>query len=265
MDWGAPGERRSCSSCSGQRGCYRRRSWAARTACLRPARLAPYRARSARAISASGDSDPSQQAIPTEHVSFTRSYLSQAFDDPMGLDHRAIGQQQGELLASVASDQIRIPDLPLPSSCRLHEQLVAGLMTTTVVECLEMIEVEKGNRHRLSGSQGARQLRWQSLVPGAAVGDPGQRVRPRNLAQAADQLPSLRDQPLHRQAHHRPNACPHQRPPPLTGRITRLAQQDDRCHKHHGHHDKCRRQLDPGSVERQPTDRQQDERAIPGD
>ncbi len=51
-------------------------------------------------------------------------------------------------------------------------------------------------------------------------------------------------------------ACPQERPPPLTGRITWLALQEDRRHEHHAHHDKCQPQLTRGSVERQPTDRQ---------
>ncbi len=56
------------------------------------------------------------------------------------------GQEQAELLAAVAGEQLTGPEQRGPGRDGLAEQQVPGLVAVRVVEALEVVEVQQGHR-----------------------------------------------------------------------------------------------------------------------
>ena len=104
---------------------------------------------------------------------------------------RAARERDGELLAAVAGERVAGPELGDPGGRALLQEPVAGLVTALVVVVLEEVEVEHRDAERLVVAAGARQLARELLLPGAAVEEPGQVVRARDLLEASEQVGAL--------------------------------------------------------------------------
>src|SRR4051812_45433149 len=68
--------------------------------------------------------------------------LAEALEDREGRVGGAVGQEDGELLAAVAGEDVGRSEDGAPGSGGLLEQAVAGLVAAGVVEGLEVVEVE---------------------------------------------------------------------------------------------------------------------------
>ena len=100
-------------------------------------------------------------------------------------------QQDGELLAAVAGDEVVPPQFAPRQTCgdRL-EAGIAGRVAVAVVEPLEVIDVDHQEGERLAGLRAGTPLGTQSRVERAPVGDPGEPVELRQRLE----LPVLLDQ-----------------------------------------------------------------------
>src|SRR5207253_10754060 len=115
-------------------------------------------------------------AVPAGHARRAglpqRRRFPQALDDGPGLLEAASRQQDDELLAAVARDEVRGPERLAPDRGELAQQAVTGLVAVFVVELLEAVEVEHGDADVGALAPGAGELARELLVPGAAVGQP---------------------------------------------------------------------------------------------
>ena len=98
-----------------------------------------------------------------------------------GLQPRA-GQQQQKLLATHAAGQVIDTRDLAHGACELSEYLVTCIVAKTVVDMLEVIDVDGNHRERqrlrLKGADGCLQM--------AAIAQPGQRIGVHVLAQLGD-------------------------------------------------------------------------------
>ena len=79
--------------------------------------------------------------------------VDDALGDLLGLDHRA-GDQDGELVAAEAGDEVVLADDGVQAAGHLDEQLVAGLVPGDVVDGLEAVEVEHEQAALVEGRRG---------------------------------------------------------------------------------------------------------------
>ncbi len=98
-----------------------------------------------------------------------------------------VGAQHGELVAAEARDQVVLPDPSLQSPRDRLQQLVAERVPEGVVDELEAVEVEEEHRGQPVGAA----LRERGVEAGdeqAPIGEPGERVMQRAVAQAAGEI-----------------------------------------------------------------------------
>ena len=86
------------------------------------------------------------------------------------------GEQQGELVAAVAGEHGRRRQGLAPHLGDQAQHPVAGVVALRVVDGLEVVEVQEGRGHRLTGAGGRAHQLVQRLVEAAPVGQPGERV-----------------------------------------------------------------------------------------
>lgn len=90
------------------------------------------------------DCKPEWSIACVEMEAFYR--LANALGDAAGALGVGVGQEHGELLATVAGDKIDIAEVPLDDACDGLEHVVSCLMAVGVVNALEMIEVKNQQR-----------------------------------------------------------------------------------------------------------------------
>ena len=89
---------------------------------------------------------------------------------------RRPGQHERELVAAEAADRVHRPQRLAQQLDQPHEHGVAGGVALAVVDRLEVVEVEHGERERPARARRLGQLRLQALVEPAAVERAGERV-----------------------------------------------------------------------------------------
>ena len=104
---------------------------------------------------------------------------------------RTAGQDQRELLAAVPGQQVGGAQALVGLAAQRPEQAIAGLVPVTVVEDLEVVEVDQADRDRAPVAHRAGDLALQMLVPGAAVGQAGEGIRARQALEAAPRTPVM--------------------------------------------------------------------------
>ena len=92
-----------------------------------------------------------------------------AFRHHRGIGSLAAGQDEQELLAAVAADEIAIAEAGLHAAGRLLEHRVPGRMAVGVVDALEVVDVGDRDRHRTVSTPCSPDLATQLLEDGAAV------------------------------------------------------------------------------------------------
>jgi hypothetical protein len=105
--------------------------------------------------------------------------MAQAADDFAGGMRGAVEQQQSELFAADAGQDVPGAELIAPDGGGLFEQSIPGGVAVSVVELFETIEVKHGDRELLPGVR----VLAQSSLPGSAVGQTGQRIGERLIAE----------------------------------------------------------------------------------
>ena len=87
-----------------------------------------------------------------------------------------LGEEPGELLAADPPEHLAARGRARSGGGDLDQGLVARAVAEAVVDALEVVEVEHGQRERTLVAAGALDLEQQPLVEDAVVGEPGQRV-----------------------------------------------------------------------------------------
>ena len=106
--------------------------------------------------------------------------------DLLGEERRAVRQDHRELLAAEARDRVHRPDALAERDRHVLEDDVAGLVAVRVVDPLEVIDVDHEDERRLAGARDPVDLARQRQLEVAPVGQAGQRIAARELAQAVD-------------------------------------------------------------------------------
>ena len=110
--------------------------------------------------------------------------------DPLGdrlrERRRAVRQDHRELLAAEARHRVHRPDALAERDRHVLEDDVAGLVAVRVVDALEVIDVDHQHERRLAGARDAVDLARQRQLEVAPVGQAGERIAARELAQAVD-------------------------------------------------------------------------------
>jgi hypothetical protein len=160
-------------------------------------------------------------------------------DHLVSLGSGAGGQQNRELVAAPAAEDVDVAKLAVPGRRRFEQHPIAGLVAVRVVERLEVVEVQQRHGQRLTGSQRPRQLASELLIPAAAVGQPCQRVRSRQTGQHAHLLAQRLDRAHKRRpvrvAAGPPNTKPPKSLPPGIGACHRRAVRGPRRPVRPGH------------------------------
>ena len=106
---------------------------------------------------------------------------------------RDIGQNQGELVAAEARDDVAGPHAGLQARRDLLQQFVAHVMAEGVVNVLEAVEIEEQHRHQPLAAVGLLHGPQQVVVQLLAVRQAGQGVEVGEITQALLRLPVFRD------------------------------------------------------------------------
>jgi hypothetical protein len=128
-----------------------------------------------------------------------RHHGSQPVDDcPRGRNRTC--EQETEFLATVPRKYVGWPQYPLPCTGGLLEDPIALLMSSLVVDSLEVVEVEHGYTQRQTVSVRSRQFASQHVVPSATIQYPGKRIsfdcafkEFKDAMYSLDALPIVRD------------------------------------------------------------------------
>ena len=135
---------------------------------IAPCRRAPPAARRSRTVPgrvADG------AALPGRDRRRIRSSTASATDS-----EGQFGQQDRELLATPARDRVALAEELAGARRELAQQLVAGSMSARVVEVLEAVHVEQGERQGTAWATGRGELAGEGVLPGAPVWQPGEAV-----------------------------------------------------------------------------------------
>ena len=176
-------------------------AWPAVRTQLLPAAFAARSARSAWRIVVGTSSAGSSSVTPTlpetprttpERVALAAVrgvHRPELGDDPLGERRRlvqAVGDQDGELVATQPADQVAVPDRRPQPRGHLDEQVVPRLVAGDVVDRLEAVEVEQqqARRRAASGDAGARRGRAPPSAGPGWAGRSGSRCRPGARARA---------------------------------------------------------------------------------
>ena len=98
------------------------------------------------------------------------------------LEHRVrlglagLGQQQRELVAADAGEQVLAAQQGVQARAERRQHAVAGGVAGEVVDRLEVVDVDQRERQRALVPGGAGDLGVEALLEGAVVGEAGQRV-----------------------------------------------------------------------------------------
>src|SRR5436190_474054 len=117
-----------------------------------------------------------------------RQVLAQAVQHLLGVLEVRTGQGQGELLASVAREDVARAEVLAPGTADLLEEAVPRLVAVGVVVLLEAVQVEYRDAERGAASVRAGELASELLVPGPAVEQAGEVVGARGDLEPAEQL-----------------------------------------------------------------------------
>jgi hypothetical protein len=102
--------------------------------------------------------------------------LAQPFADLGGAGHAHAGQHQHEFLAALACQHVGAAHVLAQQQRHRHQHLVAGSMAVFVVDALEVIDVDLGQRQRPLLALRRRQDLGAAALEVAAVAQSGQRV-----------------------------------------------------------------------------------------
>src|SRR5256714_12153432 len=91
-------------------------------------------------------------------------------------DEIGFRRQQSELLAAVARRQVDLPGARIENRADAPEDGVAGLVAVSVVDALEIVEIDQQRRQRVAHPLGAPPFERELVVEGASVGQAGQRI-----------------------------------------------------------------------------------------
>ncbi len=102
--------------------------------------------------------------------------LAQARQGPLDLADRGAVEDHGKFLAAVAGDGIALAQDPPQDAAGAAEDLVARLVAVGVVEPLELVQVDHGQREDLSRAVEIGQALGDVGLEGPAIADQGQGV-----------------------------------------------------------------------------------------
>jgi hypothetical protein len=149
-----------------------------------PARLATYMARSARLMTSSPDSLAASSATPALKVIRTPLVAGeeevpgelslQAFHGCDALVQVGIRHQDHEFLAAVARQGVDRSHVVANDLHQVNQGFVTAGVAQAVIELLEIVDVEQGQRQHFVLASDAGDLARQSLVESTAVEDVGQ-------------------------------------------------------------------------------------------
>ena len=164
-------------------------TWARRL----PSAFARYIATSALRSSSSTGESPRTALIPALQPTMTSVALDperelETRDDPLGhgqgvVDGRSGGGQERELVATETRHQVARPELLADPFGDGHEELVARGVTQRVVDDLEVVEVEEGHDRGRRPVDRGDPAPLDLLDEGGPVGQSGQRVVERLVAE----------------------------------------------------------------------------------
>ena len=103
-----------------------------------------------------------------------REFALQPHRDGDGGIEIGVRQDDHELLAAVARDDVRRTHRMADDLRQVHERRIAGRMAVRVVQLLEIVEVEHRDAHRLAGATGAGDLALHGVVHPASIERAGQ-------------------------------------------------------------------------------------------
>jgi hypothetical protein len=129
---------------------------------------------------------------------------------------------------------------------------------------LKWVEVEDRNRQRVLSAPGERELPSQHLRPRAPVGDAGEVIGPRKPVELVQKALDSGDEMHHGDTEAGGDDDKQHTGVPLTRRVVRGADDDDRGEVDDRHADDCDNHLSPASPECRPCNRQEDEDAESG-
>ena len=99
-----------------------------------------------------------------------------------------VGEEDQELVAALACDNVRLSDRGAQPRPDCLQQLVAGRMPEAVVDQLEVVEVDEQNGCALARSTGPRESRVQMLEKRGSVRQARQRVAECSMGELLDRL-----------------------------------------------------------------------------
>src|SRR6185295_10662841 len=99
-----------------------------------------------------------------------------AFGDGEGAGEVGLGEEDGELLAAVAGDDVGLADGLAEGGGQVAEHLVPHLVAVGLVDVLEVVEVEEEQRQRVVVALGAAELLAEAVLEVAVVVDGGEPV-----------------------------------------------------------------------------------------
>ena len=108
---------------------------------------------------------------------------------------RAVREHGDELVAAEPGEEVRSPEGARPCVRAAPDQPISLFMTVRVVDLFEPVEIEHRNAQRPPGALSERELLVEPLVPGPAVGQPGELIAQRRPLELGDQPFTLPLQP----------------------------------------------------------------------
>ncbi len=181
------------AGCAGRRRCRRRGPPSGRSSCPPPwppaargrpggsswTRPRPVQLGDADAAGDAQEDAGGQQFEAMALAPLRGVHRPQLGDDPLGERRgllEAVGDDDGELVAAQAADEVAVPDRRPQPRGHLDEQVVARLVTGDVVHRLEAVEVEQQEARRGASPGDAGPRRGQCRHQPSAVGQAGQVV-----------------------------------------------------------------------------------------
>ena len=107
---------------------------------------------------------------------FSRSVFSSARATIAAPSARLHREDEGELVSAEASDDVGLAQASAEHAGEADDQLVAGGMAERVVDVLEAVEVDHGERSAAGVAAGASELRLELALEAAAVQQTRQRI-----------------------------------------------------------------------------------------
>ena len=132
-------------------------------------------------------------ALALERQAPLADRLEHALGDALRGVAVGVAQQDGELVAAEAGDDVGLADAVMQRAADRADDLVAGLVAAGVVDVLEAVEVEQEDRALAAVAGGVGDELGELLVEAAAVEELGQRVVVGQVLQLVLEALALRD------------------------------------------------------------------------